>query len=68
MSAGNTTRAGRIAVAKMIDAMTIDAVLPTVDRVATDATDVTINLFTATMTVEAIAGRNVTATSMEGRR
>ena len=63
--AGNTTGAGHIAVATTIDATTIDAVMPTVDRDATDATDVTINLFTATAMVEAIAVRDATATSVE---
>ena len=67
-SAGDTTGADRIAEAALIDATTIDAVMPTVDRDATDATNTTINLIAATAMVEVIAGRDTTATNVEWRR
>ena len=63
--AGDTTRVERIAVATTIDAMTIDAVMPTVDQDATDATDVTIDLFAATAMLEVIVGCNATALNVE---
>ncbi len=62
------TGAEHIAVSTTIDATTIDAVMPTVDRDVTDATDVTINLIATIVTVEAMAGRDATATNVERRQ
>jgi hypothetical protein len=67
-SAGNTTGADHIAKAATINATTIYAMSPTVDWDATDATNTTINQNAETEMVEAIAGRDAKATSVERRR
>jgi hypothetical protein len=63
MSAGDTTEVDRTAEVAMIDAAPA-----TTDRDATDTADKTINRNAETATVEAIAGGNTTATTVERRQ
>jgi hypothetical protein len=66
-SADDTTGVDHTSKAATISATTINAVLPTVDRDATDAADTTTNQNVETATVEAIARRDVKATTVERR-
>ncbi len=64
-SAGNTTGVDCTAKAATINATTIDAMLPTVDRDVTDAADTTTNQNMETATEEAIARHDTMAMTVE---